>query len=80
MDWCIREGIHYFDPGAGSPHKIRRGFRAETNRSYHKFFDPLLSGLFTGNIKAVNRHEEACIRALNAELPFRDEAAPQAGT
>ncbi|MDR1059606.1 MAG: GNAT family N-acetyltransferase [Treponema sp.] len=74
MDWCIREGIHYFDPGAGSPHKIRRGFTAESNRSYHKFFDPLLSGLFTGNIDAVNRHEEEYIGALNSELPFKGPA------
>jgi len=72
MDWCIQNHIHYFDPGAGSPHKIRRGFRAIRNRSWHKFFDPALERLFKENIKAVNRQEAAQLEALNAELPFKE--------
>jgi predicted N-acyltransferase len=71
MDWCIQNGIRYFDPGAGSPHKIRRGFRAMRNRSWHKFFDPLLERLFKENIKAVNRQEAAALETINAELPFK---------
>ena len=71
MDWCIQNHIRYFDPGAGSPHKIRRGFKAVKNRSWHKFFDPLLEQLFKENIRAVNRQEAAQLKALNAELPFR---------
>ena len=70
MEWCIKNGIRYFDPGAGSPHKIRRGFRAMRNRSWHKFFDPVLERLFKENIEAVNLHEAERIEALNAELPF----------
>jgi predicted N-acyltransferase len=71
MDWCISEGIRIFDPGAGSPHKIRRGFKAVTNRSWHKFFDPLLERLFKDNIGAVNQYEEENRRALNAGLPLK---------
>ena len=71
MDWCIQNHIRYFDPGAGSPHKIRRGFRAMRNRSWHKFFDPLLERLFKENIRAVNRQEAAHLEILNAELPFK---------
>jgi len=71
MDWCIQNHIRYFDPGAGSPHKIRRGFRAMRNRSWHKFFDPHLERLFKDNIAAVNRQEAAHLDALNAELPFK---------
>jgi predicted N-acyltransferase len=74
MEWCIKNGIRYFDPGAGSPHKIRRGFRVEQNRSWHKFFDPLLERLFKENIKAVNRHEAAHLEAMNAELPFKEKS------
>jgi len=69
MDYCIQNNIRFFDPGAGSPHKIRRGFRAIRNRSWHKFFDPLLERLFKENIRAVNRQESAHLKALNAELP-----------
>jgi predicted N-acyltransferase len=71
MEYCIREGIAYFDPGIGSPHKIRRGFRAGFDVSYHLFFDPILERLFRTNIAAVNRYEEDNIAALNAELPFQ---------
>jgi predicted N-acyltransferase len=70
-DWAIAEKIRYFDPGAGSPHKIRRGFRAVANISYHKFFDPVLENLFKTNIDAVNHYEQETIAGLNAELPFK---------
>ncbi|GHV85811.1 hypothetical protein AGMMS50230_14190 [Spirochaetia bacterium] len=70
MDYCIQEGIRYFDPGIGSPHKIRRGFRAAFDTSYHSFFDPVLETLFRTNIDAVNCYEEENITALNAGLPF----------
>ncbi|MDR2103178.1 MAG: GNAT family N-acetyltransferase [Treponema sp.] len=71
MDWCIQQGIRVFDPGAGSPHKIRRGFRALSNRSWHKFFDPLPERLFKDNIDAVNQYENEKRQTLNAELPFK---------
>jgi predicted N-acyltransferase len=71
MDWCIREGIRLFDPGAGSPHKIRRGFKAVINRSWHKFFDPLLERLFKDNIDGVNQYEAESRWALNAESPLK---------
>jgi predicted N-acyltransferase len=71
MEYCIREGIRYFDPGAGSPHKIRRGFRAALDRSYHKFYDPVLEALFKSNINEVNRYERETVEELNSELPFR---------
>jgi predicted N-acyltransferase len=78
MDWAIREGIRFFDPGAGSPHKIRRGFRAAANRSFHKFFDPALDKFFKANIGAVNQYERQTMAELNAELPFK--AAPRTGS
>jgi predicted N-acyltransferase len=71
MDWAIKEGIRFFDPGAGSPHKIRRGFKAVKNRSWHKFFDPVVDRLFRNNIDAVNQYEDENRRALNSELPFK---------
>ncbi|MDR1105050.1 MAG: GNAT family N-acetyltransferase [Treponema sp.] len=71
MEYCIREGIRYFDPGAGSPHKVRRGFRSVFDTSYHKFFDPRLEKLFRTNIDAVNRYEEETIDELNDALPLK---------
>ncbi|MDR2314053.1 MAG: GNAT family N-acetyltransferase [Spirochaetaceae bacterium] len=71
MDYCIRKGIRYFDPGVGSPHKIRRGFRAAFDLSYHKFFDPVLESIFTAHMAAANQYEEENIAALNAAIPVK---------
>jgi predicted N-acyltransferase len=73
IDWAIKEGIRFFDPGAGSPHKVRRGFRMVSGKSWHKFFDPVLEGLFKNNIDAVNEYERQTMEELNAQLPFRAE-------
>jgi predicted N-acyltransferase len=80
MDWAIREGIRFFDPGAGSPHKIRRGFRAAVDKSYHKLFDPVLERLFRANIGAVNHYEREALAAMNAELPFHRSPVPGENT
>jgi predicted N-acyltransferase len=77
MDWAIREGIRSFDPGAGSPHKVRRGFRAVPDTSRHKFFDPVLERLFRDNIDTVNRYEAETLAGLNAELPFKRTEPPE---
>ena len=71
MDYCIKNNIRYFDPGAGSSHKIRRGFKAMTNKSFHKFFDPRLEGLFKANIRSVNRHEKQRRDSLNEKSPIK---------
>ena len=71
MDYCIKNNIRYFDPGAGSSHKIRRGFKAMRNRSWHKFFDPTLEALFKQNIRALNRREKERRDNLNSGLPLK---------
>jgi len=78
LSWAISEGIRTFDPGAGSPHKVRRGFRAVEDYSFHKLFDPALERLFADNIDEVNRYEREIIDELNADLPLRGNP-PSAG-
>lgn len=70
IEWAIENGIETFDPGAGSPHKIFRGFAAVTNTSLHRFYEPRLKNLFEQLIDKVNDMEEASIDALNQQLPF----------
>ncbi len=74
--WAIANGVRTFDPGAGSPHKIYRGFQAEATTSLHRFYDRRLEYLFRRLIDDVNRMELANIEQLNRQLPFarRDEA------
>lgn len=68
--WAIANGIETIDPGAGSPHKIFRGFRAVVNTSLHRFYDPRLKAIFRRHIDDVNQMEHANIRVLNEQLPF----------
>ena len=70
IQWAIENGIRTFDPGAGSPHKIFRGFEAVANTSLHRFYDPRLKIIFEQLIDRVNSMEESAIDALNRQLPF----------
>jgi uncharacterized protein len=70
IEWAIRHGVGLFDPGAGSPHKIRRGFEAVANHSLHRFYDPTLAQILQQHIDEINRQEQQAIDDLNATLPF----------
>ncbi|MFY9704958.1 MAG: GNAT family N-acetyltransferase [Desulfobacterales bacterium] len=70
IDWAIRHGVGLFDPGAGSPHKVRRGFEAVANHSLHRFYDPSLAQILREHIDEINRQEQRIIEDLNAALPF----------
>jgi predicted N-acyltransferase len=75
MEWAIDNGVRRFDPGAGSSHKIRRGFRAVAHHSWHRHLHPRLSLVFQHHIDEINLAEQAHIDRLNADLPFHRTAA-----
>ncbi len=70
IEWAIEHGISRFDPGAGSSHKIRRGFKAVANYSLHRFYDQRLHYIMAANIERINNMEQQNIDALNTALPF----------
>ncbi len=70
ISWAIENRIRYFDPGAGSAHKVRRGFQAVANHSLHRFYDPRLARLLETNIDRINEAEQEQIDELNETLPF----------
>ncbi len=75
--WAIENRIRFFDPGAGSAHKVRRGFRAVANHSLHRFYDPTLARLMETHIGRINEAEQEQIDELNRSLPFaRRDADP----
>jgi uncharacterized protein len=43
IDWCLREGITRFEPGAGGEFKHLRGFDARPTTSMHYLADPRLA-------------------------------------
>ena len=71
IEWAIKNGIRFFDPGAGGKHKIRRGFPALANHSLHRFYDPQLAQILRGNIDRINEMEQAEIDSANEDLPFK---------
>lgn len=74
IQWAIENDIQTFDPGAGSNHKLYRGFEAVPNTSLHRFYDSHLKLLFQHLVKEVNRMESANIDALNCKLPYAHKA------
>ena len=73
IDWAIQNGIKRFDPGMGSPHKLRRGFFAVGNHSLHRFRDPTLRRVMERYIDEINDHESKRIQSMNATLPMKGE-------
>lgn len=70
IEWAIENGIKSFDPGAGSPLKIRRGFEAIGNYSLHKFVDARMQKVMNTYIGEINSMEEQQIDSMNAAVPF----------
>lgn len=71
IDWCIRRGKRYFDPGMGGEHKPRRGFRSRTTRSLHRFHDPRMEMIFRKYIGQINGLTQEHIAAMNAMTAFK---------
>jgi predicted N-acyltransferase len=72
IEWAIEHGIRYFDPGIGSAHKLRRGFRAVDNWSLHRFSDPRMQRIMQANIERINSMEQEQIEAMNDAIPFAE--------
>jgi predicted N-acyltransferase len=76
IEWAIDHGIRIFDPGIGGDHKIRRGFEAVPNLSYHRFADPRMQEVLRLNIGRINDMEQANIDAINVERPIAQGPIP----
>jgi predicted N-acyltransferase len=76
IDYCIREGLSHFDPGAQGEHKIQRGFEPVLTHSAHWIAD----SRFDQAVAAFTREESAQVRAYRTAaadfLPFRADESP----
>ncbi len=70
IEWAIRGRIRIFDPGAGSNHKLRRGFQAVGNTSLYRFRDPRMARIMALHMDEINALEQGRIDELNRCLPF----------
>ena len=75
IDYCLREGLRQFEPGAQGEHKIARGFLPVRVRSRHWIADPR----FADALRAWCAEERAAVAsqqlALRRHAPFRTEVA-----
>ncbi len=76
IEYCLREGLTRFEPGAQGEHKIARGFLPRFVRSHHWVADPR----FRAPLAAWCAQEAAVVRQhaalLAARSPFKDADAP----
>lgn len=71
IEWAIAEGITHFDPGMGSEHKVRRGFRSVATYSMHRFIDPHMHRILEANIDRINAYEREQITMLDNAVPYK---------
>jgi predicted N-acyltransferase len=73
IEYCLREGLRVFEPGAQGEHKIARGFLPSFVRSRHWIADPA----FSAALEQWCRDETVALRRyarmLEAHTPFRRE-------
>jgi predicted N-acyltransferase len=71
IDYCLREGLTVFEPGAQGEHKLARGFLPAVVRSRHWIADPA----FAEALGAWCREETASVlrykALLDSHSPFR---------
>lgn len=74
IEYCIKQGLQVFEPGAQGEHKIARGFRPTLTRSSHWITDER----FREPIGRYVKHEQEAITdymlQLEAKLPFKNES------
>ncbi len=71
MEYALERGIRTFDPGMGSPHKARRGFRSILAPSFHRIFDPRVSRAVARYLPGANAREAEEAEALDRDLPYK---------
>ncbi|MEN9265202.1 MAG: GNAT family N-acetyltransferase [Thermostichales cyanobacterium BF4_bins_65] len=75
--FAIERGVRNFDPGAGGEHKIRRGFPATPQYSFHRFYAPRLQRLILPYLEQVNPLMLAELERVNQQaVPFREDLLP----
>lgn len=74
IEWAIERRLDFFDPGMGSHHKARRGFRALTVPGFHRVFDQRLAAVFRRAVREASKEEAAFADELNRDLPFKSMA------
>lgn len=71
IDYCLREGLRRFEPGAQGEHKLSRGFLPTIVRSRHHIADPAFRDALAGWCADEREAVHAYARRLHASTPFK---------
>ena len=75
VEYCLREGLACFEPGAQGEHKIARGFLPTPVRSRHWIADPDFRPALAQWCREETEAVAAAARSLAARSPFRSRGA-----
>ena len=74
IDYCLREGLSRFEPGAQGEHKIARGFLPAIVRSRHRIADPRFAEALGEWCRRERRGVREYAATLASHSPFKDAA------
>lgn len=72
IEYCLREGLQRFEPGAQGEHKLARGFLPVPVRSRHWIAEPQFRLALRGWCAREERDVVRYMQALRQHSPFRD--------
>ncbi|QIL20636.1 N-acetyltransferase [Thermomonas sp. HDW16] len=75
IEYCLRQGLARFEPGAQGRHKIDRGFLPSIVRSRHLIEDPRFARAIGEWCAEERREVRGHLRQLQTHSPFRVDAA-----
>jgi predicted N-acyltransferase len=71
IEYCIKEGLGRFDPGAQGEHKIQRGFRPVPTYSNHWIANPQLAQAVADFARQEESQTEEYMAQASSLLPFK---------
>lgn len=71
IEYCLREGLAGFEPGAQGEHKLARGFLPTFTHSRHRILDPVFSEAIEAWCRAERASIAAYREAAGRHSPFR---------
>jgi len=74
IDYCIREGLQRFDPGAQGEHKVQRGFEPIETWSAHWIREAGFNEAIRQFCQEEAEHTRSYMHELEGNLPYRCES------
>ncbi len=71
IEYCIKHGLNYFEPGTQGEHKVSRGFLPAATWSAHWLAHPDFNEAVGEFVAAEQRYVDSYMDDVNAHSPFR---------